>query len=86
MKGFDAAQRAYDNMVPPGYDDDGSEREEWEGDLDLLDIFTVSEMKEIIWEHFHDEPWFKKRLDEAWAEYLKDAEADAFMMRGYEHG
>lgn len=81
MKGFDAAQRAYDNMSPPEHDEEDTARENWEGDLDLREIFTVSEMQEIFWDRFYDEPWFKKRLDEAWAKHCKACEADNFCER-----
>lgn len=81
MKGFDAAQWAYDNMSPPEYDEEDIDRERWEGELDLLEVFSVSEMQEIFWEEFADEPWFKERLDKAWAKYCKDCKADDFCER-----
>ena len=78
MKGFDAAQRAYDNLSPPEHDAEDVAREGWESDLDLRELFSVSEMQEIFWDRFHDEPWFKKRLDEAWEKYCKDCEAEDY--------
>ena len=76
MKGFDAAQRAYDNMTPPEHDEEDIARENWEEDLDLRDVFSNHEIQEIIWEAFGDEPWFRRRLDKAWEEYCKDCEVD----------
>ena len=81
MKGFDAAQRAYDNMSPPEYDEEDIARAKWEEDLDLRDVFSSREWQEIFWSEFGDAPWFKERLDEAWNKYCRDCKDDDFCER-----
>lgn len=74
---FDAAQRAYDNQSDPKLEDDGTEREEWEQDIDLLDILDGEVINQLLWDYAAEDSLFKRKLDEAFEKYQENALKEA---------
>ena len=69
MKGFELAQSQYDNLLPRDYYEHDDGREEWESNLEIVDLLTSEEIDEALWAYLQDQPWFRSRLDEKWEEY-----------------
>jgi hypothetical protein len=74
---FDSAQRAYDNQSDPRLEDDGTEREEWEQDIDLLDILDGEVINQLLWDYASEDSLFKRILDAAFEKYRENTLKEA---------
>jgi hypothetical protein len=71
MKGFDSAQRAYDNQSDPRLEDDGSEREQWEAEVDLIEVLGEEITNQLLWDYAAEDSLFKRMLDNAWDRHVR---------------
>lgn len=75
---FDSAQRAYDNLSDPKLEDDGTERENWEADIDLVELLDGEVINQLLWDYAKEDSLFKRILDDAWEKYLEKQKQDAY--------
>jgi hypothetical protein len=81
MNAFDRAQVAYDNALPPSYSDTSDVgRDDWESTLELTELLDNEVIEQLLWEQA-DQPYLRKKIDEAWIKHLEAQKEQADIER-----
>lgn len=74
MNAMREAQWLWDNMLPPNDDDEGRVREDWEENLDIVEVFGKDWLNPWLFDLIWGDPVrvkeaMQRRLDSLWEEY-----------------